>query len=133
MIKLLRTAAFMLCTAVAAPVMAQDYDKVLEASRAGDCKTALQEWRPLAEQGNAAAQFNLGQMYFEGEGVPQDDDEALKWYRLAAEQGIAAAQSNLAGCSATAMASHRTTQRPTCGTILAPQTGMKMVPKVATS
>ena len=55
----------------------------------GDYQTALREWRPLATQGNAPAQFNLGLMYDHGYGVPQDDAEAVKWYRLAAEQGDA--------------------------------------------
>ena len=41
------------------------------------------------------AQFNLGQMYRRGDGVPQDDKTAVKWYTLAAEQGNADAQSNL--------------------------------------
>jgi len=49
----------------------------------------------LAEQGNSGAQFNLGYMYHEGEGVPQDYKEALKWYRKSAEQGNAKAQNNL--------------------------------------
>ena len=48
-----------------------------------------------AEQGHAQAQFNLGAMYATGEGVLQDDAEAVKWYRMAAEQGHAMAQSNL--------------------------------------
>ncbi len=56
---------------------------------------ALREWHPLAKQGNAKAQYNLGFMYNHGEGVPQDDAEAVKWYRKAAEQGNAGAQNNL--------------------------------------
>ncbi len=48
-----------------------------------------------AEQGDAEAQFKLGVMYEEGEGVPQDDEEAVKWLRLAAEQGHADAQVRL--------------------------------------
>ena len=51
--------------------------------------------RARAEQGDASAQFALGFMYADGEGVPQDDVEAVRWYRLAAEQGHAVAQSNL--------------------------------------
>ena len=53
-------------------------------------------YRLAAEQGNAAAQNNLGLMYGLGQGVPQDDAEAVKWYRLAAAQGYAGAQYNLA-------------------------------------
>jgi TPR repeat protein len=43
-------------------------------------------------QGFAVAQFNLGVMYSDGQGVPQNDAEAVRWYRLAAEQGHAGAQ-----------------------------------------
>jgi len=60
-----------------------------------DYDTALKEWRPLAEQGDADAQFNLGVMYDMGLGVPQDYQEAVRWYRRAAEQGNAGAQNNL--------------------------------------
>ena len=51
----------------------------------------------MAEKGNPEAQYNVGWNYFHGEGVPQDNKEALKWYRLAAEQGHAKAQFNLGG------------------------------------
>ena len=51
--------------------------------------------RARAEQGDAVAQFNLGWMYDTGEGVPQDDAEAVRWYRLAAEQGNPFAQYSL--------------------------------------
>jgi uncharacterized protein len=76
---------------------AQDFDKGLAAAQAGDYATALQEWRPLAEQGDAEAQYNLGIMYSNGQGVIQDDTEAVNWYRKAAEQGSARAQFNLGG------------------------------------
>jgi len=72
-----------------------DFDKGLDAANSGDYVTALKEWRPLAEQGDASAQFNLGLMYAKGDGVIQDYKEALKWYRLSAEQGVANAQFNL--------------------------------------
>ncbi len=61
----------------------------------GDYATALKELRPLAEQGDAEAQCNLGYMYKGGKGVPQDDAEAARWYRLAAVQGLDRAQFNL--------------------------------------
>ena len=48
-----------------------------------------------AEQGDPSAQHNLGYMHANGEGVPENDIEAVKWYRLAAEQGHAEAQNNL--------------------------------------
>ena len=65
------------------------------AAQAGDFATALQEWTPLAEAGGSVSQYNLGLMYENGDGVPQDYKEAIKWYRLAAEQGNEVAQSNL--------------------------------------
>ena len=74
---------------------AQDYAKGFAAYQTGDFATALKEWRPLAEQGNAQAQKNLGFMYRNGKGLVQDYADAAKWYRLAAEQGNANAQSNL--------------------------------------
>ena len=67
----------------------------LAAYKSGDYATALREFRPLANQRNAGAQFSLGLMYSKGLGVPQDYAEALKWYRKEAEQGSAGAQNNL--------------------------------------
>ena len=72
-----------------------DFQKGLTAFLSGDYATALREWKPLAEQGNASAQKNMGVLYNNGKGVPQDYKTAVKWYRLAAEQGDAPAQSNL--------------------------------------
>ena len=72
-----------------------DYQKGLTAFLSGDYATALREWKPLAEQGNVRAQYNLGAMYEKGHGVLQDDKTAMKWTRLAAKQGHAIAQSNL--------------------------------------
>ena len=74
---------------------AQDYEAGLQAARAGDFETALKEWKPLAEQGDAQSQSNLGRMYSSGQGVPQDYTEAVKWFRRASEQGDAFAQSYL--------------------------------------
>ena len=78
----------------AAPAWA-GYQAGLNAYKRGDYTTALKELRPLAEQGDVRAQFNLGLMYGKGEGVPQDYAEAAKWYLKAAERGYASAQSIL--------------------------------------
>jgi uncharacterized protein len=77
------------------PAFSADLQKGLTAAQSGDFATALSEWKPLAEQGNARAQYNLGVMYTNGNGVPQDHKTALKWYSLAAKQGDADAQYNL--------------------------------------
>ena len=53
------------------------------------------ETKRNAERGLAFAQVNLGLMYDTGDGVPENDAEAVKWYRLAAEQGNANGQLNL--------------------------------------
>ena len=57
------------------------------------------------------AQYNLGVMYDNGDGVPQDYKEAVKWYRLAAEQGDASAQYNLGLMYEMAMAFLKTTKK----------------------
>jgi TPR repeat protein len=61
----------------------------------GEYATAMRLSRPLAECGNAEAQTALGDMYVNGEGVPQDFAEAVAWYRKAAKQGHAFAQGDL--------------------------------------
>ncbi len=70
-------------------------DEGVAAYHRGDYATALREWRPLAEQGDADAQHNLGVMYNTGRGVPQDYAKAVKWFRKAAEQGDGGGQYNL--------------------------------------
>ncbi len=69
-----------------------DFEVGVEAWGRGDYDTALREFRLLAAQGDAAAQYNLGVMYAGGQGVPRDNQEAAEWLRLAPEQGDAAAQ-----------------------------------------
>ncbi len=80
--------------AVATPIRA-DFQAGVEAYEQGDYATALREWRPLAEEGDAEAQFYVGALYYHGEGVPQSNAEAARWYRRAADRGHAAAQHNL--------------------------------------
>jgi len=76
-------------------VVAADFDKGLEAVKSGDYETALREWTPLAEQGDARAEHNLGVIYYFGQGVVQNDKTAVKWWTKAAEQGNADSQYNL--------------------------------------
>ena len=96
-VRLLRatpTVLFLLCF-VAGTAVAGPFEDALAAHKRGDFATALRLFRPLANQGNANAQFNLGLIFEQGQGVPQDYVEAAKWYRLAADQGDAYAQTNL--------------------------------------
>ena len=72
-----------------------DFQKGVEAYNKSDYVTALREWTPLAEQGDADVQYSLGMMYDLGQGVRQNYIAAVKWYKLAAEQGQANAQAAL--------------------------------------
>ncbi len=85
--------ALVLC--LAAPVAAGPFEDGADAAERGDFATALQLWQPLANQGDPRAQQSLGNMYANGQGVPQDDAEAVKWFRKAADQGDPYAQFNL--------------------------------------
>ena len=78
-------------------VYGDDYQDGMDAYKREDVKTAYRLWLPLAEQGHAAAQFRLGNMYngYFPEVVPEDSKEKLKWYRLSAEQGYSDAQTSL--------------------------------------
>ncbi len=64
------TAFAVLLVVLATPAWAGIYDEGAAAYERGDYETALREFRPLAEQGNALAQHNLGVMYDNGQGVP---------------------------------------------------------------
>ena len=89
-------ALLLLIIALAVPTWA-DYEAGINAYRRADYATALREWRPLAEQGHAGAQYYLGLCYDFRKGVPQDFAMARQWYEKAAAQGHAGAQNNLGG------------------------------------
>ncbi len=65
---------------------------------AGEHGAALALWEPLAQQGMARAQSNLGAAFLEGRGVARDAGKAVDWLRQASEQGDAGGQRNLAHC-----------------------------------
>ena len=73
-------------------VFADDFQDAVDAYKRKDYKTAYKLFLPLAEQGDADAQYMLGFMYLRGDGVSQDYQEAVKWYRLSAEQGVRGAR-----------------------------------------
>ena len=72
---------------VALPATAQDFKKGRDAAKRGDYATAFKQWQPLAVQGHARAQHQLGIMYHNGRGVPLDEGEAVKWWLKAAKRG----------------------------------------------
>jgi ATP-dependent protease ClpP protease subunit len=77
---------------LAEPGVAGPFEEGLTAYDQGQFDTAFRLWLPLAEQGHAAAQFNVAVMYENGSGIAQDSAEAARWYLAAAKQGDAEAQ-----------------------------------------
>jgi len=89
----LSLAAITATIAIGAPAMA-DTKTGVDAWNRGDYKAAVDEWRKAAIAGDPDAQFNLGQAYKLGRGVPVDLQMAESWYRKAALQGHAQAEDN---------------------------------------
>ena len=90
MIAIMRSArrlavAGVLVLGVSGPVVA-GWDEGIAAYDRGDYETAYKEFLPLAQAGDATAQFYLGVMYNNGLGVPQDHAQAVRRDRTAAEQ-----------------------------------------------
>jgi TPR repeat protein len=89
--------AALLALGLAGPPGARaDFEAGMRAANLRDYAGALRAWRPLAEAGQARAQYHLGLLYEEGRGVGRDTAEAARWYRAAAVQGHAPAQNALA-------------------------------------
>lgn len=87
---------------VAVPVNAGDacaslipFAEAERAYNAQDYARAMELALPLAEAGNADAQYLVGRMYEKGQGVKKDKAKILTWYRRAAEGGNAKAQYKL--------------------------------------
>ncbi|HTG82228.1 MAG TPA: tetratricopeptide repeat protein, partial [Geobacteraceae bacterium] len=76
---------------VSSPALA-DFDAAMRAYGEGDYATAFREFK---NDGSPEAQFNLGLMYFVGNGVKQDRREAANWFRKSADQGYVTAQYDL--------------------------------------
>ncbi|HWU72272.1 MAG TPA: tetratricopeptide repeat protein, partial [Sphingomonas sp.] len=89
----LSLAAITATVGIGAPAMA-DTKAGVDAWNRGDYRAAVDEWRKAAIAGDADAQFNLGQAYKLGRGVPVDLAMAESWYRKAALQGHAQAEDN---------------------------------------
>ena len=80
-------AAIFLMLSFAAPVAAGPLEDADAAIKKRDYATAVRLIRPLAEQGDATAQYNLGVFYDNGLDVPQDRVSAYMWFSLSAAQG----------------------------------------------
>jgi TPR repeat protein len=81
---------FLLCGSALA-----DFAAGQQAMKNGDHVAALKEFLPLAKDGDAGAQVEVGFLYGHGQGIPHDYKQAEMWYRLAAEQGRTEAQIRL--------------------------------------
>jgi TPR repeat protein len=80
-------AAVLLVLSLVEPVAAGPLEDADVALKKRDYATALRLIRPLAERGDANAQYNLGVLYDNGLGVPQDKVRAYMWFNLSAAQG----------------------------------------------
>lgn len=87
--------AAILAAALAAPLPAQSVKAGIDAWQQSDYRNAVAIWRPLAEAGDADAQFNLGQAYRLGRGVPLDLAAARIWFERAARSGHLDAETTL--------------------------------------
>jgi uncharacterized protein len=85
-------ALLILLLGLVGPVAAAELDDAVAAAHSGEYATALRRLSPLAEKGDARAQFDLGFMHAYGWGVPRNPAEAITWYRKAADQGLQVAQ-----------------------------------------
>lgn len=85
-----------LTATLTAPAAFADYEDGVTAAQNGDYATALREFTTAAEAGLDLAQYNLGILYYLGQGVEQNYAQALRWTLAAAEQGHVNAQFNLA-------------------------------------
>ena len=74
---------------------ADRFDAGVSANERGHHATALRAWLPMAEEGVAEAQNNVGHMYEKGLGVAQNYAMAMQWYRRAAEQDLSEAKLNI--------------------------------------
>lgn len=90
--KYFRSGFLALALAASAGAQAGDFADGFVAAEEGDYNRAVAEWKPLAEQGHAQAQFNMALLYHSGAAGRIDEAEAVKWYRRAAENGYPAAQ-----------------------------------------
>jgi uncharacterized protein len=88
-------ASLVLVVCIIGPTFAGSYEDGTAALERGDYQTALSEWQPLAQKGFAKAQYGLGFLYENGDGVAPDYEIAASWLRKAADKNYAPAQFEL--------------------------------------
>jgi len=98
LILILLTLTLFSFSATEASSWSAEFQVGLDAYESRDYTTAVRVWKRLSENGEAdahMAEFWLGNMYYQGKGVPQDFKTAMKWFRQSAEQGSPFAQQSL--------------------------------------
>ncbi len=93
-------AGLLLILALTGSAWAGDFAEGFIAAENYDYPAAVKILGPLADQGDAAAQFNIALMYHSGSGVQANENEAVKWYTKAAKNGHRTAQEYLAAAYA---------------------------------
>ncbi len=74
---------------------ANNYNKGVDAYKAGDYKMAVELWKPYAKDGNVKAQYSIATIFYEGKGVEKNHHKAMYWYKQAAEQEHAKAYAQI--------------------------------------
>ena len=92
---MLRAAVFSALVCALLPVQAQPLQDAQAALARRDYPAARQLLEPLARDGVAQAQLQLGLLHYHGQGVPEDNEQARRWFERAARQGLAEAQFRL--------------------------------------
>ena len=94
--KRVMASAVVVLMGISLSVNASNYNEGFIAAESGNYQSALQKWGPLAEQGHAVAQFNLGMLYHSGSGISLDEQKAIEWYEKSAKNGYYKAQEYMA-------------------------------------
>jgi len=112
-----RIAAFAIWAVLATPVAAQKIDAGRAAYEAGDYATALENFQPLAEQGNAVAQVTLGFMYDNGQACRRTTPRLGAGFDWQLSRAMPVRRSPLGSCMPTDRACRRISFWRICGSI----------------
>ena len=87
---------FIFLSCVVSSASASQMDEALQFFQTGDSSKAIEIWNAEATRGDSDAQYIMGKLHLDGEGVPQSDSEAVKWFQASADQGYSLSQNALA-------------------------------------
>jgi len=80
---------------VTVSLLANNYNKGVDAYKSGQYAEALKLWEPYAKEGNVKAQYQVGKLYYDGNGVTKNYRKALYWYVQASNQEYAKAYAQI--------------------------------------